>query len=67
MKYYIICLTIALLGCETKDTSQVVLPATQMMTLNELNVNLEVDNLCHFEKIEKIPHTKQYLITYRRN
>lgn len=65
MKRYIIFL--ALLSCDIKDTSEVLPPASQMMTLNELNVNLEVDSLCHFEKIEKIPHTNQYLVTYRRD
>lgn len=57
------------MGCrEVEPVQAVQLEETKMMTLDELNRELETDQWCDTRKIEAIPYTEpqQFLITLRR-
>jgi hypothetical protein len=60
---------LANIGCKEVEIVQAVeLDETKIMTLDELNRELETDQWCDTRKIEAIPYTEpqQFLITLRR-
>lgn len=58
---------IIILSCASCDTPNIKknMPQERIISIEELNNELEINTVCHIEKIEKIPHTNKFLITRR--